>query len=134
MMRVLLADDQTSVRSALRLALQQEPDLQVVGEAAEATGLLLAAATQAPDLLLLDWELPGLPMVQLLRLLKVERPSLKILAMSSLPEAEQPALDAGAGAFLSKSEPPQRVLALVRQLLANQSDKQSAENEAGIAL
>ncbi|MCZ7674175.1 MAG: response regulator transcription factor [Chloroflexi bacterium] len=69
-MRVLLADDQMRVRSALRLLLEQEPGFQVVGEAADATGLLLAATEKAPDLLLLDWELPGLPAAQLLRLLK----------------------------------------------------------------
>ncbi len=116
-MKVLLADDQPAVRSALHLLLEQEAGFQVVGEAADATGLLLAAANKAPDLLLLDWELPGLPAEQLLRLLRYERPSLKIIAMSSKPEAHQAALDAGVHAFVSKSEPPERVLAIIRALL-----------------
>lgn len=126
-MRVLLADDQISVRSALRLLLEQEPSFQVVGETADASGLLLAVVEKAPDLILLDWELPGLPAVQLLRLLLYERPSLKIIAMSSRPEAKQ-ALLAGAHAFLSKSEPPDQVLAIVQSLLK----KGSEENEANI--
>ena len=67
-MRVLLADDHPRVRSALRLILEQEPNFQVVGETADATGLLLAVNEKAPDLVLLDWELPGLPVAQLLRL------------------------------------------------------------------
>ena len=116
-MRVILADDQMQVRSALRLLLEQEPGFQVAGEAADATGLLVAATEKAPDLVLLDWELPGLPTAQLLRLLRYERPLLKIIAMSSRPEVAQPALDAGAQAFLSKSEPPERVLSIIHDLL-----------------
>ncbi len=116
-MRVLLADDQLQVRSALRLLLEQEPDFQVVGETADATGLLLAAAEKAPDLVLLDWELPGLPAAQLLRLLQYERPFLKIIAMSSHPEVERLALDAGVHAFLSKGAPPDWVLTVIRKLL-----------------
>ena len=116
-MRVLLADDQAQVRSALRLLLEQEPGFQVVGETADATGLLLTAAEKAFDLVLLDWELPGLPAAQLLRLLQYERPLLKIIAMSSRPEVAQPALDAGAHAFLSKSDPPEQVLLTLRTLL-----------------
>ena len=57
-MRVLLADDQMKVRSALRLLLEQEPGLSVVGEAAEAKDLLAQVGTERPDLVLLDWELP----------------------------------------------------------------------------
>ena len=116
-MRVLLADDQVKVRSALRLLLEQEPGFQVVGETADTTGLLLAVAHKAPDLVLLDWELPGLPAAHLLRLLRYERPSLQIIAMSSRPEACQAALDACVQSFVSKSEPPEQVLSIIRSLL-----------------
>jgi DNA-binding NarL/FixJ family response regulator len=118
-MRVLVADDQTEVRSALQLLLTQIAGLQIVGEAADATAVLQAAAQKQPDLLLLDWELPGLPLEQLLRLLWYERPCLQIIAMSSRPEAQQIALKAGTHAFLSKSEPPDQVLALVQSLVNN---------------
>lgn len=116
-MRVLLADDQWQVRSAIRLLLEQEPGFQVVGEAADATGLLLATTEKAPSLVLLDWELPGLPAGQLLRLLRYERPLLTIIAMSSRPEVARLALNAGADAFLSKSDPPERVLSIIHDLL-----------------
>lgn len=124
-MRVLLADDQTEVRAALRLLLTQIANLQIVGEAADATAVLQAAAQKQPDLLLLDWELPGLPPGQLLRLLRYERPSLQIIAMSSRPEAKLPALEAGSNAFLSKSEPPDQVLILVQSLIHN-GDQESS--------
>ena len=116
-MRVLLADDQMKVRSALTLLLAQLAGFQIVGEAADATRVLQAVAQKRPDLLLLDWELPGLPPEQLLRLLWYERPSLKIIAMSGRPEACQAAMEAGVQAFVSKSEPPDRVLAVLRGLL-----------------
>ncbi len=115
-LRVLLADDQANVRSALRFLLEHEPNIEVVGEAADATGLLLAAAHQPADVLLLDWELPGLPPHHLLRLLRYERPSLQIVASSSRPEACQDALQAGAAAFLSKGAPPDAVLATLQQI------------------
>jgi DNA-binding NarL/FixJ family response regulator len=98
-MRVLLADDQLNVRSALRLLLEQETDFQVVGETADATGLLLAVAEKAPDLVLLDWELPGLPPEQLVRLLQFERPYLTIIAMRIRPEVEQQVKDTGVQTF-----------------------------------
>ncbi len=116
-MRLFLADDQTKVRSALRLLLEQEPNVEIVGEAAEATGLLQGVAEKEPELVLLDWELPGLPSPQLLRLLQYERPSLHIIAMSSRPEVARLALAAGAHRFLSKSEAPEQVLAIVRSLI-----------------
>ena len=83
----------------------------------DVTRLPLAIAEKAPDPVLLDWELPGLPATYLLRLLRYERPSLSVIAMSSRPEACQAALDADVQAFVSKSEPPERVLAIVRRLL-----------------
>lgn len=114
--RVLLADDQANVRHALHLLLEQEPNIVVVGEAADATGLLLANSTHQLDVLLLDWELPGLPLPQLLRLLHFERPSLQIIAMSSRPEAQIKALSAGAVAFLSKGAPPETVRSTLHNL------------------
>lgn len=116
-MRIVLADDQVSVRSALRLLLEEEPELSVVAEAADATGLLLAVADKAPDVILLDWELPGLPAAQLLRLLRYERPTLKIIALSGRPESTQAARDSDIQGFVSKNDPAQHVLSAVRALM-----------------
>lgn len=116
MRQILLADDQASVRAALRLRLEQEPNFAIVGEAADATGLLLLVAACPADLVLLDWELPGLTPKQLVRLLYDEQPGLKIIAMSSRPEAHQPALQTGATAFLSKGAPPEDLLKTLASL------------------
>lgn len=113
-LRVVLADDQASVRSALCLLLNQEPGMEVVAEAADATTLLRAVAEVEADLVLLDWELPGLPSSQLLRLLRYEKPLLKVVAMSSRPEAQRAALEAHVDAFVSKNEAPRYVLSVIR--------------------
>jgi DNA-binding NarL/FixJ family response regulator len=117
--RIIIADDQRGVRSSLRLLLEQQDSVIVAGEAADAVGLLRLLAEKETDVLLLDWELPGLPITQLLRFIQYEHPHLPILPMSVRPEAHQQALDAGLNLFLSKGAPPETV----RQTLAQMSKR-----------
>jgi DNA-binding NarL/FixJ family response regulator len=116
-MRTLIADDQANVRTSLALLLEEETQFEIVGEAADAVGLLRAVRKHTPDLLLLDWELPGLEAEHLLHLLRYERPDLLIVALSSRPEAEEQASKAGANAFISKGALPEQVLTAVFDLL-----------------
>lgn len=118
-MRILLADDQDGVRSAIRLLLEQEPDLEVVAEAADTADTLLEANRQAPDLLLLDWELPGVSPGRLLRLLRTECPNLCVVAMSSRPEARQAAQLAEVDAFVEKSSPAEVLLDALYRVSGN---------------
>jgi DNA-binding NarL/FixJ family response regulator len=113
---ILLADDEPTLCSALRLRLEQEPGLMVVGEAAEATSARQYATTLLPDLLLLDWELPGATGALLLDSLHGDAPAMRIIALSSRPEARPLALAAGADAFVSKGDPPDRLLAAIWRL------------------
>ncbi|RLC76279.1 MAG: hypothetical protein DRJ03_28935 [Chloroflexi bacterium] len=113
-MRVFLADDRTKVRLALRLLLEQEPGLIVVGEADEAENLLAQVQAIQPDLVLLDWELPGLRASELLLVLHSLSCSLKVIALSGHLEACEEALAAGADAFVSKGDPPERLLDALR--------------------
>jgi len=112
--RILLADDQHKVRSALRLLLEQETGLQVVGEAVDAEGLLAGTTATCPDLVLLDWELPGLT-DGTLSVLRTTHPELYVIALSGRPEAHRAALAAGADAFVSKANPPERLLAAIEK-------------------
>jgi DNA-binding NarL/FixJ family response regulator len=112
-MRILLADDQATVRSALQLLLEEDPELNVVGEATDARELLTQAGIACPDLVLLDWELPGSQAADLLPALRQRHPHLVVIALSGRPEARQSALAAGADAFVSKGDPPERLLATV---------------------
>ena len=113
-MRILLADDQPSVRSALRLLLEQEQELTGVAEVSNSDELLAQVEADCPDLLLLDWELPGGNGAELIPALRTKCPELAIIALSSSPEARRAALNAGAESFVSKGSPPQEVIAAVK--------------------
>ena len=113
-MRVLLADDHREVLSALSLLLDDEPGLCVIGEALDVRSLLDATSKLSPDLVLLDWELPGLPSPEIVHELLARRRDLTIIALSGRAEAEQSALASGASAFVSKGDPPERLLEVLR--------------------
>jgi DNA-binding NarL/FixJ family response regulator len=97
----------------LRLVLEQQPGVSILGEAVDTTGLLDWVKAACPDLVLLDWELPGLEAEGLLPTLRELCPCLAVIALSGRPEARRTALDAGADAFVSKGDPPERLLAAV---------------------
>jgi two-component system response regulator DesR len=113
-LRVLLADDQTRVRWALRTFLQEEPGLILVGETGRAEALLALVEATRPDLLLLDWELPAQPMADLLSALQAIDIQLKVIVLSSQPDMRQAALAAGVDGFVSKGDPPERLLTTLR--------------------
>jgi DNA-binding NarL/FixJ family response regulator len=113
-MRILLADDQSQVRFALRVLLEREPGLTIVGEATDGEGLLAHVTTTLPDVVLLGWELPGLTATDALALLRRIRPDVLVIALSGRVEARLEALSAGADAFVSKADPPERLLATIR--------------------
>jgi len=111
-MRILLADHRRKVRFALRALLEQQPGLEVVGEAVDAEDLLAEAEKDCPDLVLLDWELPG-PAADLLSALRGVCPDVLVIALSGRVTAREAAVAAGADAFVSKGDPPERLLAAI---------------------
>ena len=115
-MRILLADDRATVRSAMRLALEHEPGLTVDTEAASAPELLAKLDKARPDLVILDWELPGVRTVHLVPVLRLLVPGLRIIAVSSRDEVRSAALAAGVDAFASKGEGSERLLEAVRAM------------------
>jgi two-component system response regulator DesR len=112
-MRILLADNRSAVRSALRLLLEQEAGVCIVGEVAEAVALLAQAEAAQPDLVLLDWELPSLLPRELLLVLRDRCRHTLVVAMSGRLEARRDALDAGVDAFVSKGESSEYLLAIL---------------------
>ena len=118
-LRVLLADAHTKVRSALRLVLEQQPGLQILGEAVDATGVSDWLRAVCPDVILLDWELPGGNLAHLVSELRHECPAMAVIVLSSRPEAAHAATNAGAHAFVSKGGPPEQLLTTLHHLRAH---------------
>jgi DNA-binding NarL/FixJ family response regulator len=120
-MRVLIADDQPSVRIALKLALQQQ-DIDVAGDVADSRELLAWFKTNQADLLLLDWELPDQPGKKIIPILRDRYPGLTVIVLNSRPQTRTEALSAGADGFVSKGDPPDYLLSLLAT--ARRADKQ----------
>jgi DNA-binding NarL/FixJ family response regulator len=118
-MRIIVADDQPEVRSALRLMLEEKPGNNIIAEASTSYELLWQVSAVNPDLLLLDWELPGTQPKELLSILLGLYPRLLVIALSSRPQAKQVALEAGAHNFVSKSDPPENLLSALEDCYGN---------------
>jgi len=114
--RVLLADPQPQVRSALRILMNLEAGFIIVGEAVEAGEMLTQIRDTQPDLVLLDWRLPGLSAIGSISAMRSLFPDLKIIVLSSHLEARYEALAAGADDFISKVDPPDQLLAALQAI------------------
>jgi len=109
-MRVLIADDQADVRSAMKVLLEQKRQICLFYEAEGISELLLKTECMQPDLILLDWELSNKVMTQVVPILRQLDPGVRIIALSGRPEAADKALKAGVDAFVSKGETAEELL------------------------
>ena len=114
-MRIVLAIRESGLRLALELLISQEPGVRVVGTASNVDGLLALVRTNAPDLVLLDWELPGKPVSVVLPGIKSLVGAPGIIVLCSNPDAKDAALEAGADDFLLKGDPPESVVAVLKK-------------------
>jgi DNA-binding NarL/FixJ family response regulator len=117
-MRVLLADDEPKVRSALRLVLEQLKGIEGVEEVENATSLADRLEHTHPDLLFLDWELPGLNARSLFSEIR-HSSQLKVIVLSGVCQTPDLVLASGADAFISKCEPPDRLFAALKMMGVN---------------
>ncbi|HEU4425079.1 MAG TPA: response regulator transcription factor, partial [Pilimelia sp.] len=114
MIRVLLADDQALVRAGFRALLDAEPDIEVVGEAADGGQAVRTAAQTRPDVVLMDIRMPGMDGLEATRRI-VADPALAdtrivILTTFQLDEYLFEALRVGAAGFLVKDTEPVELL------------------------
>jgi len=116
--RVLLADDQELVRTGFRLILASEPDIEVVGEAADGRQAIDLARRVGPDVVLMDIRMPNVDGVEATRALAgsgVQDPvKVVILTTFDLDEYVVDALAAGASGFLLKDAPPEELVRAIR--------------------
>jgi DNA-binding NarL/FixJ family response regulator len=106
MIRILLADDQTNVRKGLRMRLDLEPGLSVVGEAADGETAVALARSLSPDVILMDVEMPGLDGIDAAELVRREMPRCCVIVLTIHDDAKtrERAVKAGATAFVSKHQ------------------------------
>jgi len=120
--RVLVVDDQSMVRMGFRLILESEPDIEVVGEAEDGAKAIAAARIVAPDVVLMDIQMPvmdGLAATrQVLGSGGETPPRVLILTTFERDEYVFEALRAGASGFLLKNAPPEDLIEAVRVVAA----------------
>lgn len=123
--RVLIADDNASVRASLRKLLHKDPHIDVVCEASDGIAAIQCVEEHTPDVLILDMEMPGLNGVQVAQKLSEAGGPTRILALSAYDDAQfiLGMLEQGASGYLTKDEAPEQIVKAVRRV---------AEGEQGV--
>ena len=130
--RVIVAHSDQRVRSALRLLVREEPGLALVGESSDLPSLVAQVGQLKPDLVLLDWELPGRPAAALLLAQTTLDNKPRVIVFSARPELEEMILAAGADRFVSKGDAPEALLSAFRQLMEKSREEVTdREEESG---
>ena len=114
---VLIVDDDALIRAGLRAIVDAEPDLEVLGEAADGADVVPAAVRLRPDVVLMDVRMPAVDGIQATRLLldrMAEPPRVLVVTTFENDEYVYEALGAGASGFLLKRSRPQQIVEAVR--------------------
>jgi two-component system response regulator DesR len=120
--RVLLAEDQGMMRSALTLLLNLEPDIEVVAEVSTGSDVVAAARAAKPDVALLDIEMPGMSGLDAAVALRAEMPTCHVLILTTFgrPGYLRRAMESGASGFLVKDGPVEDLAVAIRRVLAGE--------------
>jgi DNA-binding NarL/FixJ family response regulator len=122
MYRILLADPNPTLRSALALLLETRLNAQIVGQVSSLESLMYEAAATSPDLIVMAWELPGSPAEGRIAALRQKAPRARIIVSSARPEHAE--LIEGADAFLCKTDPPDIIFQTIRAFASQVSQKE----------
>lgn len=118
MIRVLLVDDEAAVRQGLRMRMELEPDLLVVGEAGDGIAAVKAAQVSNPDVVVTDVEMPKMDGITAIEWLREVSPSTSAIVLSVYDDedARARARAAGAKAFVGKQEGVEHLLDVIRSV------------------
>jgi DNA-binding NarL/FixJ family response regulator/class 3 adenylate cyclase len=116
--RVMIVDDQALVRAGFRMILEAEPDLEVVGEAADGGEAVEACKSLGPDVVLMDVRMPEMDGIEATRRLLADRAETKVVMLTTfdMDEYVYDALRAGASGFLLKDVPPEQLVEGIRSV------------------
>ena len=122
MIRLLLADDQELIRSALAVLLAMEEDFDVVASVGRGDEVAAAAREHRPDVALLDIEMPGLDGLAAAGVLAHEAPQCRSIILTTFgrPGYLRRAMESGASGFVVKDAPPEQLAAAIRRVAAGQ--------------
>jgi len=120
--RLLLADDQALVRSALAALLGLDPDFEVAAEVGRGDEVVPAALEHKPDVALLDIEMPGLDGLAAAAALAHEAPQVKVIILTTFgrPGYLRRAMESGAVGFVVKDAPAEQLADAVRRVMAGE--------------
>ena len=118
MIRAVVVDDHAVVRSGIKLLLEREDDIEIVGEAGNARDAVFRARALKPDVILLDVVMPGTSGIEVLPQLLEESPETKVLVLSMQddPSYVREAFAAGAAGYVLKEAADEEVVAAVREI------------------
>ncbi|HEX6553492.1 MAG TPA: response regulator transcription factor [Ktedonobacteraceae bacterium] len=122
MIRILLAEDQTMMRGALRTLLSLEDDMTVVAEAERGDQVVEVALSTRPDVALLDIEMPGMNGIDAAAALRRALPSCSCMILTTFgrPGYLRRAMESGVTGFLLKDAPVEELAAAIRRVIAGQ--------------
>lgn len=121
--RILLADDHALLREGLAGILSAQPDMEVVGQANDGLEAVVKARGLAPDLILMDIEMPGMDGLEATRLIKQELPETAIIMLTVQDDAEKlfESIRAGAQGYILKSVRSHDLVAMLRSTLSGEA-------------
>ena len=116
--RILLTDDHALFRQGIRTLLAAEPDMEVVGEAANASEAVALAAQLHPDLVLMDIGMTGMSSFEATRLIRKERAETRVIFLSMYDDEEYLAecVEMGASGYILKESPAEQLITAVREV------------------
>jgi DNA-binding NarL/FixJ family response regulator/class 3 adenylate cyclase len=117
-MRIMIVDDQALVRAGFRMILEAEPDIEVVGEAADGSEAVSECHRSKPDVVLMDVRMPEMDGIEATRRLLADGADTKVVMLTTfdMDEYVYDALRAGASGFLLKDVPPEQLVAGIRSV------------------
>ncbi len=121
--RILIVEDHAVVRAGIRLLLESQPDMEVVGEAQDGAESLTQAQKLKPNVILMDISLPGMGGIEATRAIKESYPEAQILALTMHEDARYffQMLQAGASGYVIKGADPSELLNAIRAVFQNKA-------------